>query len=55
MYSVTICYYVYSKLDFCVVEVFPRRTGNCGLVIKFKVSGWCIRGAREWAPSCSKL
>lgn len=34
MYSVTICHYVHRKLDFCPVEVLPRRTGNCGLAVR---------------------
>lgn len=43
MYSVTICHYMHSKLDFSAVEILPRRTGNCSLAAKLN----CLSGAED--------
>ena len=51
MYSVTICHYVHSNLDFCAVEVLPRRTGNCGLAVKLN----SLAGAEDEEGKGTKL
>lgn len=43
MYSVTICQYMHSKLDFSAAEILPRSTGNCGLAVKLN----CLAGAEH--------
>lgn len=43
MYSVTICQYMHSKLDFSAVEILPRSTGSCSLAVKLN----CLAGAED--------
>lgn len=45
MYSVTICHYMHSKLDFSAVEILPRSTGNCGLAVELN---WLVQKMMTW-------